>query len=868
MAKMGSHFTARILDRLKKECGGPKLRSNNMTLQGLRCPLCGDESSWAYIDSPFSVNCNRLNECGRKSKVRDIFPDLFLSIEKTCPPTPGDPDRPTRSYLESRGLRQALMGLSFSYWKDIRKTGSGGVMFPVGKDSNGKPILNGRLFNPPNGEGKTHNAGSTSGVFWFHPGRKMNLSETVYVTEGILDALSLIEMGVQAIAVLSSGQDPSKLRLGDFKNLVTAFDSDKAGSSALRRWKAYFKDKCSISGILPDKGKDWNDILMDVRGQNVNDYFEKKLPEYSFNADLALCSTAQEYLDRFMGFKKFSPQLFEFGGAYYYAKPQKSGEHFSAIQVSDFTVETDYYLLDETVKDRRVYRYGLSIYPQGRKRIKAIFEAKELSSMKDLVTAMLTHARCAWTGDRAATNQFGRMIVKSGARELRQLQSLGYDEITKSYIYPEFMIDTSGKMILPDNGLYSFPGNHYVRPAQFNSILPVPGLKARDLWLLLHAAWGNLAAVALAWVVASWFIHHVRAKTGFFPFISLYHDPQTGKSALMRCLNRIQGIDEEGLAMTEGNSKKGPLRKLSQRSSLFIGLSEWNKNEKLKGFMENILSLYDGSALATRAAFTNGNEVIEIPFKGTLMFCQNIEPFQTTPQKERVISLRFEKERLTQETRKAFIELVGIPPGELAHFFVQVMKSRAMIEAAWHDEFITAKDELYLAGDTSNRLVDTHGLVLAFHRVLCRVIGIDYDLKDYVVEIMKQKHITSQNNEATPADTFFAEVASVLRACQANNKRGFLEFMDFDLTANRLWVHVHDFVNKTQSTVLTKHPIEKIKNALKDHPAFIMGNTTHRFKEYRGDINGFVSCPKKGWCFDLNKIGDEFDFDIKSLNWN
>lgn len=867
MAKMESQFIVKILDRLKKDYSGRKLRSNNTTLQGLRCPVCGDESAWAYLDNPFSVNCNRLNECGRNSKVRDLFPDLFLSIEKSCPPVPGDPDRPARAYLESRGLRQAMMGLSFSYWKDVRKTGSGAIMFVLGLDTNGKSIFNGRLFNPPSDSAKSHNSGSSSGVFWSHPDRKLNPEEPVYICEGIIDSLSLIEMGVQSIAILSSGQDPSKLRLGEFKKLVAAFDSDKAGQTALRRWMAYFKDRCSISGILPDKGRDWNDILIDARGQNIKEYFEKKLPEYSFNADLALCSTAQEYLDRFIDFKKFSPQLFEFNGAYHYAKAQHKGEQYFAVQVSDFTVETDFYLLDESIKDRRVYRYGLSIHPQGRKKIQAIFEAKELSTTKELVTSMLSRARVAWSGDGTATNLFCSMIVKSGAREIRQLQSLGYDEATNSYVYPEFMIDPIGKMVMPDGGLYTLSGNQYIRPAQFKSILPVPGLPARELWSILLAAWGNRAAVAVAWVVASWFIHHVRSKTGFFPFLSLYHDPQTGKSALMRCLNRMQGIDEEGLAMTEGNSKKGPLRKLSQRSSLFIGLSEWNKNEKLKGFMENILSLYDGSALATRAAFTNGNEVIEMPFKGSLMFCQNIEPFQTTPQKERVLSLRFEKERLSPDTRLAFLKLVGISPGELAHFFVQVMGSREIIEASWFDEFVTAKNELYLAGDTSNRLVDTHGLVLGFHRVLCRVIGVDYDLKDYAVEIMKQKHIASQSNESTPADSFFAEVASVLRTCKASNKRGFLEFIDFDLMGRRLWVHVHDFVNKTQPSVLTKYPIEKIKNALKDHPAFIMGNTTHRFKEFQADKNDFVSYPKKGWCFDLNKIGEEFDFDIRSIDW-
>ena len=867
MTKFDNHFFVTILEMCKTKYGTQKTRSNGHTTGPFVCPECGEPEAFMYDNGPFAICCNRGNNCNEKTLVRDLFPELFQTIEKTYPPVPSDPNRPGRAFLEARALRQALIGLEFSYWKDIRKTGSGGVMFSVGKDANGKIVYNGRLFVAPKGSNKSHNSGSTSGLFWSHPGRKINPDEPVYVTEGIIDALSLIEAELQAIAVLSAGQDPSKLRLDGLKKLVTAFDNDKAGVSAMNRWLNHFKDKCSISAILPDKGKDWNDILLEARGQNVKGYFERKIPEYVFNADLALCSSAQDHIEKYLAYKGFSPQLFEFKGAYYYAKPQHKGQQFFAVKVSDFIVEVVCYVTDETIKDRRVYRYCLNIYPQGRKKIQAVFEAKELATTKELTTAMLTRARCSWSGDGAVTNLFCAMIVQSGARELRQLLTIGYDKQTNSYIFPEFMIDPLGKMILPENGLFSLPGNQYIRPAQFKSILPAPGLTAKNLWYLLYAAWGNRAAVAVAWTVASWFVHQVRVKMGFFPFISLHHDPQTGKSALMRCLNRMQCIDDDGLPMSEGNSKKGPLRKLSHRSSLFIGLSEWNKNEKLKGFMENILSLYDGSALATRAAFTNGNEVIEVQFKATLMFCQNIEPFETTPQKERVISLRFEKERLSPDTREAFIKLSEIPPGVLAYFFIQVMGFREMIETSWFDEFVAAKNELYHAGDTSNRLVETHGLVLGFHRILCRVIGVDYDLKDYVVEIMKKKHIDSQNNDSTPAETFFAEMAAILRSYQTSNKRGYLQFVDYDVHANRLWVHIHDMVNLTPSSLISKYPIEKTKNHLKTHPSVIYTSRPHRFKYYKADTREFFEDNKRGWCFDLNKLGDEFDFDIRSLNW-
>lgn len=864
MAEMNSQLVIKVLDEVRGRFGTSKTRNNNTTLQGLVCPACGDGSAWCYLKNPWAINCNRSNECGVSSKIKDLFPELFQGIEKLCPPVPGDPERPARVFLETRGIQQAFIRLDFAYWRDVRKSGSGAVMFPVGKDDNGKLVYNGRLFNPQKGEGKTHNSGSTSGRFWFHPGRKFNLDEPIYVTEGIINALSLIEAGYQAISVLASGQDPSKLRLDGFKNLVTAFDNDKAGIGATRRWAAYFKNRCSISAVLPDKGKDWNDHLMDARGESVKGYFEKKMPEFTFNAKLALSVTAQEYLDLFLEFKGFSPGLFDFKGCYHYAKAQHKGESFFAVKVSDFTVETDFYLLDDTIKDRRVYRYGLTIHPQGRKKIQAIFEAKEIATSKELSVAMLARGRCSWSGDAATTSLFCSVIVQSGARELRQLQALGYDEGSNHYIFPEFMIDPSGKMVLPENGLFSLPGNQYIRPSQFKTIVPVPGLAAKDLWSLLLAAWGNRAAVAVAWTVSSWFVDRVRAKTGFFPFLSLYHDPQTGKSALMRCLNRMQGVDEEGLAMTKADTIKGLTRKLSQKAALFTGLSEVNKDENTKMPIDSILAWYDGSVLSTRAAFTGGNEVVEIPFKSSVMFCQNVEPFLTTPQKERVVSLRFEKERLSPDTGAAFIKLMGLPIGLLANFFIEVIASREVIEKTWFDEFVSTKKELYEVGETSNRLIDTHGLVLAFHRLLCRVIGINYDLKPFVVEIMNQKSISSQDNDYTAANTFFAEVASILRESQINHKRGYCEYIDFDANENTIWVCVHDLVNMNQPSILSRYPIEKTINALKIHPSFIR-KVTHRFKYYKADSHEQINKPKNSYCFNLGKVGDEFDFDLKSI---
>ncbi len=226
-------------------------------ISNLQCPECGDMTAWAYADKPFAIICNKLNHCGARTKTLSLFPDILRNIEFEHPPTDADPNYPATFYLHTRGLNKSLSGLNYEYWRDIRNTGSGGVMFQI-KKSDKEQVYNGRLFNPPENEGKTHNKNSTSGVFWQHPGKEYNMSSATYVTEGIIDALSLVEIGKQAIAVLSAGNTPSNTDLSEFEYLIFAFDNDPAGRRATQKWKeAYPK----ADAILPDIG-DWNDFLL------------------------------------------------------------------------------------------------------------------------------------------------------------------------------------------------------------------------------------------------------------------------------------------------------------------------------------------------------------------------------------------------------------------------------------------------------------------------------------------------------------------------------------------------------------------------------------------------------------------------------
>ena len=325
MRTVDNALAGQIIDRLKSsEWWTPASRLSSGTIQGLTCPACGIKgAAWAYLDSPMAIICNRQNQCGVKTKTLELFPELKANFDKDFQPTKADPHRPAREYLLSRDIPETLLqGLKFWYLPNCRNTGSGAVMFTVGKDKEGKPLANGRLFSPPPGDGKTHNQGSTRGLYWRHPGFAYDAARPVWITEGVIDALSLLTLDRQAIAVLAAGQDPAKLDLGEFPHKVLAFDNDEAGRAAVRKWRKAYPE---AEVILCPAGQDWNDLLSASSGlEQAKKTLEESLPRFRNNGLLALAESAAQWADIYFEFYKYPPTLFEFKRETFFAQLKKA----------------------------------------------------------------------------------------------------------------------------------------------------------------------------------------------------------------------------------------------------------------------------------------------------------------------------------------------------------------------------------------------------------------------------------------------------------------------------------------------------------------------------------------------------------------
>jgi hypothetical protein len=584
--------------------------------------------------------------------------------------------------------------------------------------------------------------------------------------------------------------------------------------------------------------------------------FERDRPEMEARARLALAESAEEYTETWLEHHGHPPGLFVFGGCYWWATLKPKGA-VAVARVSNFTLAVEHYQLDATNPEEPASRFALVVKPKaGGPAVRCSAAAAELSSPNAMRTTLLSRARVLWSGEQAPTNALLKRITEAKAPVVRQLHAVGWDEGSGCYVFKGCLVNPEGRVLRPNKrGFFELGRRRALRPANHPSLTPQDGgPPPAELWRLVYEAWGDRGAAAMAWVVAAWWANQVRARLGFFPFMSLHGDTQTGKSRLTRILNAMQCLDEEGLPMTKANTAKGELRKIAQRSGLFKALLEMNGTDARGPFdLGSLLSLYNaGNPLQTRALKTADNRTREVPFLSALLFVQNREPFTSRAQKERVISLEFRAEHLSPATAAAFNRLVAIPPAQLASFFVAVMASRQEMEAGWEGAHAQAKADLAPAIPDA-RLCENHAVVLAFHRLLCGLLGVSHDLRPYIEQVGQAKLREVNAGPESPGDYFLGLLAAL---APGRGLRGGEAGPWGKVEGGRLYVNLPEAVRQVEAKgYRLGSSIGELQGSLRGHPAFVESGARVWLGEGSGRRQ--VRC----WLFDLARLGQGQDAD-------
>jgi len=263
------------------------------------CPNCGKKELFTSAEKPWLLKCNRGNKCAIQLNVKDLYPDLFNAWSKRYPVTARNPHAAADAYLrEGRGFDLARLKGTYtqdSYVDHKQNLSTAPVRFHL---ENG--IWRERLIDDPARFGgmkaRFAPGKKRAGLWWQMPDSDPQ-APTLWLVEGIFDAIALELNGIAARALLSCNNYP-KTALEELAKqctqtgrkrpvLIWALDHDEAGQKYLKKGiKQARKDgwSCQAAQIpVPQKGKvDWNDC------HQLNKLNEREIEAYLYHGALLL----------------------------------------------------------------------------------------------------------------------------------------------------------------------------------------------------------------------------------------------------------------------------------------------------------------------------------------------------------------------------------------------------------------------------------------------------------------------------------------------------------------------------------------------------------------------------------------------------
>jgi hypothetical protein len=818
---------------------------NGKYIQNLECPSCGNREAYANASKPSALYCNRKNKCGSTTDIdaRIIAPDLFQDFHKNHPPTKSNPKATAKAYLKSRGLNPD--DVEFEQ-KQINVDGKEypAVGFRLDKDT-----INHRLIDYT-GKDKTRTYGEYSGKIWKK--QKLNFKQPIYITEAVLDSLSLIQGAcVQSVSCLSSGHIPKEFyqSLPEHAQIVLAFDNDKAGREATSKHRNFLIEhssieKSNVSVSLPPSGKDWNDMLQDVGEEmKLSEHAEWEWCEWRGKLLMEdMSGTFDEYLKiysekytsehgLYLGFLIFRRETW-----FVSFKTEKTDGVSVIVPVSTRLLNGEmtllYDLVDESLPYGNKAHHRFKWEPKNGQQSLLEMNSESFGKTESFRTRLLPY-RGVFYGNQHQLNKYIEYFFRHNPPRIRQLTAFGYDPKSDCFVYSHRLYDADGKRFEIGKDAYFEKQN--LSPFLEKSSIPKVGVIDYSTLLdHLYGAFGNRGLLALGFWVTSIFSHVVFEEFRFFPFLSLYGDPRTGKSFLVLLLNRMFGLDMEGLPATKDNTSKGEKRRMSQFSSMVIPMLEAQEGSTRFDF-NDLLPMYNRNPAQTRAATTNNNETIEIPFHATLTFVQNHEQFKTRAAMERVVSIQFADTDITDESFEHFQKLSEFSPENLTSFGDHILKNRKYFEEAIVNAVQTFSDLFVEKGVWARRIADNHAIAFAGFVLMNSLVEwkSDADLKSltgYMVQLGKTK-IETARSETPNADTFLELLENVADGNAVKRK------------GNNIYIRLGDALKAVE---WPKSNSKELIAEFKRHDNF-KGYINHRI---------FGNGPQKVWHFEVKPLSD------------
>lgn len=747
--RMDDALSSSIIDLLRKQYG--MRRSGENFARGV-CPSCGKKELWAVGDQPWSIQCNRIENCGYKGLIREVHPELFKSITERAEmqnATVTDPRRVAKFYLsEERKLNPTRAGAFTQETAFNPKTGKGSATIRFGLTvANGKESYWERVIEDIGGPKANFKPGASySGFGWVPPEFNKEAPE-IWIVEGIFDALALQENGISAISAMTCHNFPEQtlkaLDINPLTYIIIALDSNKAGYDAIPKMIQRANDMgfLNVKVSLTGSKDDWNDCH--IKGKLT----KSDLSLYRYNGSLFTAKSAYNKALLMWNRNGWQSFIVEYDHKTYWAEAKNTSSQkdddddepeLSVVEIGSCIIDFLYVERSIATDETRFY---LDVRNK-RGSNKGIFSGKHFKSASEFGARIIDTLPGSNFSGKGPHLEALYNLKAPYIKTVNTIDYVGYCPEAKAYVYPQFAVK-DGELFLPNNeDYYSLNGYHIKNtfiPGAFN---PSTNLK-KVTWINDYiTAFGPQGLIVLAYFFGSLFATQIRQNLGFFPFLEFTGEAGAGKTAVLEFLWKVMGRENyEGLNPTT-STNAGRYRTLNQFSNMPTSYLEGQSESKdaKKGrddWLYELKSLFNGRSMRSKGLKTSGNDTDESPFYGSIVISQNVKIQADEATLTRLIYQHMTREHHTPEGKRAAIKLHGMEMEDVSSFLLQsIMQEKKVME------MILSKYPEYQKIVSSNeriehsRVIDVHALLLAIFYALGQTWNIDYKTQN-----ITQNHI-------------------------------------------------------------------------------------------------------------------------------